>query len=218
MLKLAAIQMAPTHLSRKTKTIAVCYSRTIECETCWCKVGIQQQLAINFPSPFLTTKITTDCDYSEMHICSSNFKSIHFKLIIQNKGLDTYCHIEFWMPRYCSNEKLILVRGPQWVNSLAPVRSECDYKNVIFNLVLLIGIFRSSHDNALWWMPHDLTDDKSTLVQVMAWCRQATSHCLGQCWPRSLSPYRFRGHNELKRCGGNKSSAELTLIYRQWDT
>ena len=38
-------------------------------------------------------------------------------------------------------------------------------------------------------MPQDLTDDKSTLVQVMAWCRQATSHYLNQCWPRSLSPY-----------------------------
>ena len=39
---------------------------------------------------------------------------------------------------------------------------------------------------ALRWMPLDLTDDKSTLVQVMAWCRQATSHYLSQCWPRSL--------------------------------
>ena len=35
----------------------------------------------------------------------------------------------------------------------------------------------------------DLTDEKSTLVQVMAWCRQATSHYLSQCWPRSLLPY-----------------------------
>ena len=35
----------------------------------------------------------------------------------------------------------------------------------------------------------DLTKDKSTLVQVMAWCRQATSHYLSQCWPRSLPPY-----------------------------
>ena len=34
-----------------------------------------------------------------------------------------------------------------------------------------------------------LTDDKSTLVQVMAWCHQATSHYLSQCWPRSLWPY-----------------------------
>ena len=74
-------------------------------------------------------------------------------------------------------------------NSLAPGRSECDFKNVIFNLVLLIGIFRSSHDDILWWMPQELTDDQSTLVQVMAWCRQATSHYLSQCWLRSLSPY-----------------------------
>ena len=35
----------------------------------------------------------------------------------------------------------------------------------------------------------DLTDDKSTLVQVMAWCRQATTYHLSQCWPRSPSPY-----------------------------
>ena len=41
----------------------------------------------------------------------------------------------------------------------------------------------------LTWMPQDLTNDKSTLVQVMAWCHQATSHYLSQCWPSSLSPY-----------------------------
>ena len=39
------------------------------------------------------------------------------------------------------------------------------------------------------WMPQNYTDDKSTFVQVMAWCHQATSHCLSQYWPRSLSPY-----------------------------
>ena len=38
-------------------------------------------------------------------------------------------------------------------------------------------------------MPQDLTDDKWTLVQVMAWCRQATSHYLNQCWPRSPMTY-----------------------------
>ena len=36
-------------------------------------------------------------------------------------------------------------------------------------------------------MSLDLTD-KSTLVQVMAWCHQATSLYLSQCWPRPLSP------------------------------
>ena len=27
------------------------------------------------------------------------------------------------------------------------------------------------------------------LVQVMAWCHQASSHYLSQCWPRSMSSY-----------------------------
>ena len=38
---------------------------------------------------------------------------------------------------------------------------------------------------ALRWMSLDLNDrdDKSTLVQIMAWCRQATHHYLNQCWP-----------------------------------
>ena len=87
------------------------------------------------------------------------------------------------------SSKVFLKRPPvlTWsFNSLAP---GCDSKYWIFNLVLLIDIFRSSHDNALRLMPLDLTDDKSTLVQVMAWCRQATSHYLSQYWLSSLSPY-----------------------------
>ena len=35
------------------------------------------------------------------------------------------------------------------------------------NEILLIGIFRSSYDNVLIWMSWDLSEDKSTLVQVM---------------------------------------------------
>ena len=31
--------------------------------------------------------------------------------------------------------------------------------------------------------------DKSTLVKVMAWCRQVTSHYLSQSWPKFMSPY-----------------------------
>ena len=75
------------------------------------------------------------------------------------------------------------------INSLAPGRSYCDFKNVIFNLALLIGIFKSSYVNVIRWMPQQFTDDKLTLVQVMAWCRQATSHYLKQSWSRSPTPY-----------------------------
>ena len=75
------------------------------------------------------------------------------------------------------------------LNSLAPGRPGCHFKTTIFDLVLLIGIFTLSNNNALRWMPWDLTDDKSTFVQVMAWCRQATSHYLNQCWHSSMSSY-----------------------------
>ena len=51
----------------------------------------------------------------------------------------------------------------------------------------------------LIWMSMDLTDDKSTLVQVMAWCRQATSHYLSQCWPRSMTPCGITRPQWVKR-------------------
>ena len=37
-------------------------------------------------------------------------------------------------------------------------------------------------------MPEDLVDHNTTLVQVMPWCRQATSRYLNQCWPGSPTP------------------------------
>ena len=42
---------------------------------------------------------------------------------------------------------------------------------------------------ALRWISLDCADDKSTLVQVRVWCRQATNHYLSQHWPRYVSPY-----------------------------
>ena len=106
-----------------------------------------------------------------------------------------------------------------FVNLLVPGRSECDSKNVIFNLVLLIVIFRSSHDNVLQWMTQDLTDDKSSLVQVMAWCHQATSYYLSQCrlsslstygiarpqWVNSLDPYDNISHENWVNIGSGNS-------------
>ena len=42
---------------------------------------------------------------------------------------------------------------------------------------------------AFEWMPQNTFDDKSTLVQVMAWCHQAPSRYLSRCRPRSMLPY-----------------------------
>ena len=47
-------------------------------------------------------------------------------------------------------------------------------------------------------MPQNLTNQKSTLVQVMAWCHQATSHYLSQMWPISMSPYGVTSRQWVK--------------------
>ena len=77
----------------------------------------------------------------------------------------------------------------QAINSLDPGKFEWNFKYVIFKPIFVIDGWGSSCEIALIWMSLDTTNDQSTLVQVMAWCRQATSHYLSQCWSRSLSPY-----------------------------
>ena len=69
------------------------------------------------------------------------------------------------------------VTRPQWV------------KSIISNYMLWNKFMNTSCIFALKWMQQNIHDDKSTLVQVMARCHRATSHCLSQCWPRSMSPY-----------------------------
>ena len=44
-------------------------------------------------------------------------------------------------------------------------------------------------ETALRLMPQDLSDDKSALIQVMAWCHQATSHYMEWYWWSSVMPY-----------------------------
>ena len=75
------------------------------------------------------------------------------------------------------------------LNSLAPGRFQLNFTWVIVQLILVIDGWGISFEIVLLWMSLYLIDDKSTLVQVMAWCRQATSHYLSQSWPRSLPPY-----------------------------
>ena len=74
-------------------------------------------------------------------------------------------------------------------NSLAPGKFEWNFRYLIFKIILVIDGWGISCEFALRWMSLNLTADKPTLLQVMAWCCQATSHYLSQCWPRSLSPY-----------------------------
>ena len=56
-----------------------------------------------------------------------------------------------------------------FINSLAPWKFEWRY--VIFKQMLVIDGWGICCEIALISVSLDLTDDQSTLVQVMAWCR-----------------------------------------------
>ena len=73
------------------------------------------------------------------------------------------------------------------VNWLAPGRFQWNFRWIIFKIILEIGGWGISYEIALTWISLYLTDDKSTLVQVMTWCPQAASHYLNKCRPRSMS-------------------------------
>ena len=74
-------------------------------------------------------------------------------------------------------------------NSLATGRCGRSFKSIIFKLIIQNSRLDPCSEIALRWMPQDITDDKSILVQIMAWCHEARSHYLSQYWPRSMLPY-----------------------------
>ena len=107
--------------------------------------------------------------------------------------------------------------GPSYlINSLAPGGFENIFQNVFFKLISWIDTLSNSCETALRSMPQNPSDDKSTLVQVMAWCRQAASHYLSQCCPRSLSPYgvtRPQWVNSLFLSGSKCHSKNIVYKY-----
>ena len=78
---------------------------------------------------------------------------------------------------------------PQWVNSLASERCGSNFKSKILKLITQTSNAITQCEIALSWMPHNLINEKFKLVQVMAWCCQATSNNLSQCWPKSVTKW-----------------------------
>ena len=138
---------------------------------------------------------------------SIEIKSVFFLLMLWHRcGLDHH-QVWYWPNKMDRCEvqgpfqypiKPLLVRS-LWaaksrdLTNLPFGRCSCDLKLVMFKLIskIHVVIMSISFEIVLWWMPPNLTDDKSRLVQVhvIIWCCQATSHYLSQCWPRSMLPY-----------------------------
>ena len=83
-----------------------------------------------------------------------------------------------------------------------------NFKCVIPEHILQIKLMNTC-EIAPRWILLNTFDDQSSLIQVMAWCRQETSHCLIQFWS-DLSHYMSSlGYNELTHW----YSALLTSAY-----
>ena len=65
--------------------------------------------------------------------------------------------------------------------------------NVFIKLIMQNSSLSTSFEIALRWMPQNFARKKSTLVQIMTWCCQATRHYRSKCWPRFMP----LGHSEL---------------------
>ena len=72
--------------------------------------------------------------------------------------------------------------------SLAPGGYGSTFKSIIFRLITQNSSLGTWCEIVFRWMPQNLINRKSTLVQVMAWYCLVTSHHLSQCWPRSMLP------------------------------
>ena len=150
------------------------------------------------------------CDFHKAdiwgcHICSyninPNFESLKF----------LFC---MWVSRiirlFCSMSRC--GDSSFQVSSFVPGRYGNDFKGAIFKLFIHNTGLAAWCTDALTWIPKNLLDDKSTLVQVMAWCHQVTSQYLYQCRPRSISPYGMimaKWVNEIKF----KSNQNLEIDY-----
>ena len=104
------------------------------------------------------------------------------------------------------------------INSLAPGRYKWTFRQVIFKLISVIGGWGNSCEIVIRWMLLELTEDKSTLVPVMAWCRQAASHYLSQCWPRYVSSYGVTRPQWVKGivCHSLRDICSTSIKYRSW--
>ena len=76
-------------------------------------------------------------------------------------------------------------KSPWGVNSLSLGRCDRNFECIISNSTITLnghdGNWDAYNEIALRWIPQNPSNEKSTLIQVMAWHHQATSHYLRQC-------------------------------------
>ena len=117
--------------------------------------------------------------YACMYVCASNGKKWKVQTNNEYSGLPEESLFQsVWKISSCTKPKHIYVSRAWYKIALAPGRFERNFRQVNFKLNLGIDGCEISYETVLRWMSMDLIDDKSTLVQVMAWPRSISPHCV----------------------------------------
>ena len=90
---------------------------------------------------------------------------------------------------------------------------------MIFKLIRYDDSLGTHCEITLMWIPQNLTNKKSTLVQVMAWCCQAPSHYLSQCWCRFMSTFgmnKLQWVHSFKQKGWHLGDSTFKLYSLEW--
>ena len=116
---------------------------------------------------------------------------VHNHVVKQrNNGSSYPQYMELDSPhRRAKCEMAAIFSRPQCVKLWTTGRRGIDFKSMIIKPIIGYIVLGNDCQIAPSWMPQNVTDGTLTLVQVMAWCRQETSHYLSQCWPRFMLPY-----------------------------
>ena len=124
------------------------------------------------------------------------------------------CLIHAPVSRACFTYWLIVPGSSQLaLTHWTPGKFEWNFRHVIFKQILVIDGWGISCEIALIWMSLGFTDDQSTLVQVMAWCRQATSHYLNHVDPDLCHHMASLGHSELTSLGAKLAQTQHFISF-----
>ena len=130
----------------------------------------------------IPTCITARASRTRRDVCRDRWLAVSFEV-----GGEEYVS---GIPGACATHNFTyLVRGPQHNTTKRVYPFLRKYCTWLLKQILVIDGWVIFCEIALIWMSLDFTYDQSALGAVMAWCRQATSHYLNHCWPRSPTPY-----------------------------
>ena len=180
-------------------TMLPCHSYLF-CETKYYNAEIGQSVNSNFfgVSVFFLNIDTVRSTFRN-NFAIKRFNCIFFPLCSQHDGIELPSPLSVFVshPAAVFGASHLLLAPSHPLNQ-PPYQTQPDHQQtqgkqgqinsmtqVIFNLIIVLNGQDISCEIAHRWFSVDLNYDKSTSVQVKAWCHWATSHYLSQCWPRT---------------------------------